>query len=192
MRWASPSTIAVLPTPGSPIRTADLLVAADHRVDLAVARRLGEVAGVFLERVIGILGGGAVGGAALAERFDGGVEVLRRDAGAGENPSGLAVLVERERKQQPLHRDEAVAGLLGDLLGLVEDARHRGRQVDLAGPGPGHFRKLRQRGLDRRQRLARAPAGAVDQPRRQPFRVVEQDLEQMLGGELLMALAQGQ
>ena len=54
MRSARPSTMAVLPTPGSPISTglflvrraqhldgaADLLVAADHRVELAVARRL--------------------------------------------------------------------------------------------------------------------------------------------------------
>ena len=55
MRWAMPSTIAVLPTPGSPISTglflvrrdstwidaADLLVAADHRIELArpAARR---------------------------------------------------------------------------------------------------------------------------------------------------------
>ena len=54
MRSARPSAIAVLPTPGSPISTglflvrrariwigaADLLVAADHRIELAVARRL--------------------------------------------------------------------------------------------------------------------------------------------------------
>jgi hypothetical protein len=46
----------------------DLLVAADHRVDLAVARGLGQVAGVFLERVIGVLGRAGVGGAALAQR----------------------------------------------------------------------------------------------------------------------------
>ena len=53
IRWASPSTIAVLPTPGSPISTglflvrrledldhpADLVVAADHRVELALRRR---------------------------------------------------------------------------------------------------------------------------------------------------------
>ena len=38
---------------------ADLLVAADHRIELAVACRLGEVAGIFLERVIGVLGRGA-------------------------------------------------------------------------------------------------------------------------------------
>ena len=35
---------------------ADFLVAADHRIDLAVARRLREVAGIFLQRVIGVLG----------------------------------------------------------------------------------------------------------------------------------------
>ena len=53
IRCASPSTMAVLPTPGSPISTglflvrrdstwidaADLLVAADHRVELALSRR---------------------------------------------------------------------------------------------------------------------------------------------------------
>ena len=51
-------------------RAADLLVAADHRIELAVARRLGEVAGVFLERVILILGARRVGGAAFAEIVD--------------------------------------------------------------------------------------------------------------------------
>jgi hypothetical protein len=54
MRWARPSTMAVLPTPGSPISTglflvrrrehlddaADLLVAADHRVELALLGQL--------------------------------------------------------------------------------------------------------------------------------------------------------
>ena len=171
---------------------ADFLVAADHRIDLAVARRLREVAGIFLQRVIGVLGRRRVGGAALAQRFDGGVEVLRRDAGAGEDLAGLAVLLERQRQQQPLDGDEAVAGLLGDLLRLVEHARERGIEIDLSGPAARHLRALGERRLDGGKRLARAPAGAVDQPGREPFRVVEQDLEQMLGGELLVALAQGQ
>ena len=95
---------------------ADFLVAADHRVELAVARRLGQVAGVFLERVIGVLGRCRIRRAALAQRLDGGVEVLRRDAGARQDLAGVAVLVERERQQQPLDGDVAVAGLLGDLL----------------------------------------------------------------------------
>ena len=48
---------------------ADFLVAADHRVELAVARRLRQVARVFLQRVIGVLGRLRIGGAALAQRF---------------------------------------------------------------------------------------------------------------------------
>ena len=65
MRCARPSTIAVLPTPGSPISTglflvrrcriwmhaADLVVAADHRVELALAGALGQVERVFRERL---------------------------------------------------------------------------------------------------------------------------------------------
>ena len=99
-------------------RAADLLVAADDRVELAVAGGLGEVAGIFLQRVIGVFGRGVVGGAALAQALDGGIEVLRRDAGAGENFAGFAVLVDGKGEQQPLGGDKAVAGLLRDLLGL--------------------------------------------------------------------------
>ena len=56
---------------------ADFLVAADHRVELAVTRGLGQVAGIFLQRVIGVFGGGEIRGAALAQGLDRGVEVLR-------------------------------------------------------------------------------------------------------------------
>ena len=70
IRWASPSTIAVLPTPGSPISTglflvrrrehlddpADLGVAADDRVHLAVAGQLDEVAAVLLQGLVLVLG----------------------------------------------------------------------------------------------------------------------------------------
>lgn len=56
--------------------TPNLLVAADHGVELLVARRLGEVAGVALERVVALLGGGAVGGPALAHGVRGGLQRL--------------------------------------------------------------------------------------------------------------------
>ena len=63
MRCARPSTMAVLPTPGSPIRhrvvlgaaaedldhPLDLLVAADHRVQLALAGELRQVAAKLIE-----------------------------------------------------------------------------------------------------------------------------------------------
>ncbi len=169
---------------------ADLLVAADHRIELAVARRLGQIARVFLQRIIGVFGRGRIGGAALAQRFDRGIEVLRRDAGVGEDFSGLAVLLERQREQQALDGDEAVAGLLARFLGGLEHARQRRIEIDLAGAGARYFRALGQRRLDGGERLARIAAGAVDEPGGEPFRVVEQHLEQMLGRELLMSLAQ--
>ena len=62
MRWARPSTMAVLPTPGSPMRAGlflvrgedlddplDLLRAADDRVELAGARGLGQVDAELVE-----------------------------------------------------------------------------------------------------------------------------------------------
>ena len=134
---------------------ADFLVAADHRIELAVARRLRQVAGIFLQRVIGVLGRRGIGGAALAQRLDGGVEVLRRDAGLGQDLAGLAVLLQRQRQQQPLDGDEAVAGLLAGLLGGVEHARQRRVEIDLAGAAAGDLRPLGERRLDRLQAPAR-------------------------------------
>ncbi len=60
---------------------ADLLFAADHRIELFVARRLRQVAGVALQRVIALLGRGAVGGAAFAHRLGRFLQPL--GAGAG-------------------------------------------------------------------------------------------------------------
>ena len=91
MRSASPSAIAVLPTPGSPIstglflvrrakhldRAADFLVAADDRVELAVTRCFGEVARIFLERVVAIFGALRVRSPPAAQLLDRGVEILR-------------------------------------------------------------------------------------------------------------------
>ena len=168
---------------------ADLLVAADDRVELAVARRFGQVAGVFLQRVIAGFRRGGVGGAALADVVDRLVQRVRRDAGIGEDLRGRGVLLHGERQQQPLDRDEGIAGLLGDLLGGGEDFRQRLREVELAGAA-GDFRQLRQRRVGGAERRARIAAGALDQPRRHALAVVEQHLQEMLGQELLMALGQ--
>ena len=53
---------------------ADFLVAADDRIELARARCLGQIARIFLQRVIGVLGGRIVGRAALAQILDRGIE----------------------------------------------------------------------------------------------------------------------
>ena len=171
---------------------ADFLVAADHRIELAVAGRLGEIAGVFLQGVIGVFRRGAVGRATAAQRIDRRVEALRIDAGDLENLAGLAVLLQREREQQSLDGDKAVARLLAGLLGGVEHARQRGGQINLPGGAAADFGNFVERGLGRLQRLPRIAARAVDQPGGETFGIVQQHLEQMLRRELLMAFAQGQ
>ena len=124
MRCASPSTIAVLPTPGSPMSTgivlraarehlhdaADLLVAADDRIELALPRRVGEVARVALQRLVLVLGslvGDAVRAAHRLERLE---QRLVRDARvASSSVAALGALRVGEREQQVLGRDVLVA-----------------------------------------------------------------------------------
>jgi hypothetical protein len=170
-------------------RAADFLVAADDRVDLALARRLGQVARVFLERVIALLGGGAVGGAALAHVVDRRVQPLRRDAGRLERVvrGGFR---HRERGQEPLDRHEAVLGLRRDLLRLGEDLAGLGVHVELALPALD-ARQLGKLGLDIGPRHHRIAAGRLDQVGRQTLVVVEQRLEQVLRQEPLVVLAHG-
>ena len=156
---------------------ADFLVAADHRIELAVARGLGQVAGIFLQRVIGVLRRRGIGGAALAQGFDRRVEVLRRDAALAQDCPGLAALLERQPEQQPLDGDKAVAGLLGGLFRGVERARKVGRQIDLSGAASRHLRQLAERVFGRFQDRARIAAGAVDQAAGQPLAVVQQHFQ---------------
>ena len=73
IRRANPSTIAVLPTPGSPIRTGivlgsarqhldgspDFRVPADDRIELVLLGQLGQVAAVLLQGLVGRFGIGA-------------------------------------------------------------------------------------------------------------------------------------
>ena len=171
---------------------ADFLVAADHRVELAVARGLRQVAGIFFQRVVGVFGRRAIGGAALAQRFDRRIEVLGRDAALAEDAAGLAALLERQAQQQPLDRDKAVAGLLGGLFRRVEGARHIGGKIDLPGAASRDFRQLLQRVLGGLEDGAGVPAGAVDQTAGQPLAVVKQDFEHMQRRELLMSVAHGE
>ena len=70
----------------------DLLVAPDHRIELALGRGLGEVARVFLERVVSLLGAGRIGRAALAQLVDRRVQPLRGHARIGEDALRLAFL----------------------------------------------------------------------------------------------------
>src|SRR5439155_12033543 len=94
---------------GAPSKHLDgapnFLVAANHWIELALARSLGEVARKLLERVIAVLGRLRVGSASAAQLFDRGVEVLRRETGLGQGRADIGVLGERHGEQNALDRD---------------------------------------------------------------------------------------
>ena len=124
IRWARPSAMAVLPTPGSPISTglffvrrredlddaADLVVAPDHRVELALLGRAGEVAPELLERLVLVLGalvGHAVRAADVRQRLE---HRVLRGAVAPQRLAGLRA-VAGQREQEVLGGDVLVAEL---------------------------------------------------------------------------------
>ena len=109
--------------------------------------------------------------------------------GLGERAADVGALGERHRQQDALDGDVAVAGLLRDLPGLVEDsdrvAVERGR---LRRAAAGHRRNLRDQRIGLALRGLGVAARSVDQPRRHALLVVEQRLQQMRGRDPLMML----
>ena len=112
--------MAVLPTPGSPISTGLFLV---RRASTWMVRRIsssrpmtgsslpsraacGEVARVFLERVIALLGRRGIGGAALAQIVDGLVQGLGVDARlAAPRPPRCRRHGEREQQRSAVTKE---------------------------------------------------------------------------------------
>src|SRR5258706_176915 len=99
---------------------ADFLVAADHGVELALPRPLGEVDGVFLERLALAFLLGMVDRFAAAHGLDGVLESRRIDSMLLEKPAGIA-LVLGGGEQEQLRGDELVAPLRRLLVGEVEE-----------------------------------------------------------------------
>ena len=100
----------------------NLLVAADHRVELAVARRLGQVAGVFLERIVALFCACAICGATAGHFLNHRLERLRIHAGSLQSLACVGAAGKGHGLQYALYRNEAVAGLLCQLFGLIEQA----------------------------------------------------------------------
>ena len=115
---------------------------------------------------------------------------MRRHAGLSEDLAGFAAPFEREREQKALDGDKAVAGLLAGFLGRIEHARQRRIEIDLPGAAARNLRTLGERRLDGGQSLAGIAPRPIDQTGGEPFGVVEQNLQQVLGRKLLVSLAQ--
>ena len=128
--------MAVLPTPGSPMRTglflvraaedlddaADLLVAADDRVELAGAGLGGQVAAVLLERLVGALGVLATSRAGRRGRSGAPARMASRPAPCRSSRRWRLAADLGDAEQQVLGRDVLVAEAPRLVLGPLDDA----------------------------------------------------------------------
>ena len=110
---------------GAPLQhldgTADLVVAANHRVQLTGAGALGQVHGVFLQRLALALGIGAVHFLAAAHRVDGRFQAFAGQAVFLCNAASLALAVD-QRQQKQLTGDVFVTAFDGFFFGRLQHA----------------------------------------------------------------------
>jgi hypothetical protein len=109
---------------------ADLLVAADDRVELAGAGLGGQVAPVFFKRLVSSfrsLGGDALTTAHLNQGFQNGVAVQAIFT------QTLALWTLRQAQQQVLGGDVFILHAFGETLGALQSIGGRTRQANLAG-----------------------------------------------------------
>ena len=171
---------------------ADLLVAADDRIELALAGRVGEVARVALERlvlVLGILVGHALGAAHLDERL---VDRLRRHARRGERAPGRAVAVLGDGDQQVLGGDVLVLEPLG-LAAARARARARRRSPRYCAAAAAHLGQLaRARPRAALDSASGARAELGEERAHHALLLLEQRQQQVLGLDGLVLVLVGQ
>jgi hypothetical protein len=169
---------------------ADLVVAADHRVELALAGALGEVEAVFLQRLALAFGFLRADVLAAAHGLDRVFQRLAIQAGFLEQAAALA-LVLGQGQQEHLRGDELVAGLLRFLVGDVEQVGQVAADADFAAVA-----------FDFGQALQRLASAAFSPPTLAPARcnsevgravvLVEQGQQQVLRLDELLVVADGQ
>ena len=167
---------------------ANFVVTANHRVELALARALGQVKAVFLERLALVFGIGAVHVLAAAHRLNGGFQALARQAvGAGHVAQGALGI--RHRQQKQLAGNELVAALECFLFGGLQQLGQLG--VDLHLLLAGHLGQAFDSRVGGCQQTRHIDAGALQQR----FRAVglpEHGHQQVHGLDVGVVLAQRQ
>src|SRR5256712_2918442 len=175
----------VLGAPGEDLyHAADLLVATDHGVELALASAVGEIDGVLLQRaVLGlrIVGGDPLRAAHRGERLR---DAIARDPHALERLRRRAALLGDEREQHVLGGDVLVLHLAGLFLGRVQDFQCALREVTPF--AAVHLCHLPQLVLEALLEQARLDSDALEQRRDQPVLLLEQGSEEVLGEDLLV------
>ena len=190
-----PSAIAVFPTPASPTRMAaredlqhapNLLVAADHRVELAAARLLIQVYGIFAQRVELLRSRLRIDRRSLAEDPNRLHELLLRGSGPLQQIGRLPPLG-HEGQQQVLDRGILVAELLREVDGPLDHLRAVVREIGLAA-GTRHARQRGDGPGDLLLYAAHVHADAAQQESSQRILLAQQDPEQMQRLHSLLAV----
>ena len=109
---------------------ANLFIAANDRVDFAIGCGLCQIAGVFLQRVIALLGRCGIGGAALADIVYGRVQLLGGNSACIQRLFGFSGDYGHGH-QDAFDRYETVACLGGDAFRLVQHLDGGGIHIDL-------------------------------------------------------------
>ncbi len=173
---------------------ADLVIAADHRIELAIGRELGHVDGVFLERLALAFGIGRLDRCPAPNRIDRLFQRLAAQAGLTREPAGftrMPALVLGQGQQEHLGGHVLVAALHRRLLGQVEHPAQIPADLHLA-TGTADLRDLPDRRIDRGFELGGANAGAFQQGTAGPVRLADHGSQQMQGLDVLVAVGQGQ
>src|SRR5262249_47708135 len=146
----------------------DLVVAPDHRVELALPRALGHVQRVFLERFARPFGFRAADAFTAAYCEDGLFERRTRSPMLFQKATRFT-LVAGQREQEHLRGDELVTSFLGLLVGEIEQIAQISRDGDFAAlafdlgqaPEGGVERALEARDVDPRAPQERRAAAIL-------------------------------
>ncbi len=111
---------------------ADFIITANHRVQLALFGALGQINGVFVQRLTGFLGVRVIDGLTAAQIVDGIFQRFLGYALAQQQLAGTGVLIHGGQQHQ-LAGNELIALLLRQAIGLIQQARQLLRQADVAG-----------------------------------------------------------
>ena len=207
MRWANPSTIAVLPTPGSPIRTGLFFVLRDRiwmtrrisrvppddGVELAGPGLVDEIAAVLLQRLVGHLGHRRRHPLVAADLGEHLQERVAGESLSGEHPAGRRRRALGEQCQhEVLDRHVLVLQPLGLALGGVEQAAEPLGEEHLTRrrARPGHAGTPRQLAFQVRPQAVGVGPGLCHQTRHEPVGLVEEGEEEVLAVDLGVAEAQ--
>ena len=166
---------------------SDLLVASDHRVELALAGVLGEVASVLLERLVlllRVLAGDPVAAPDLLQRGEHGVV---GDAHAAEEVADAAGHL--AHRQEQVLGGQVVVGERGALgVGRLEDAVPLGRELGLLGRLAVDLGQRRQGVVDPGAQRGARHADPLQHREDHALRLCHQRGEEVLGGDLRVAL----